>query len=123
MSLQAPVLSRMAVSDSGKLCFGVAAGAFLTALVGIAVNTVFPGWMAAGGLALLGLFYLALGLAEIRFASATRNDDGRTKPTHHRSWQLPDGTSSTPTPHLKPKSPRQGVDAYAGIRESVLYAG
>lgn len=43
-------------------CFAVSAVAFLASFVGLIVNHWLSGWMAVGGMACIGLFYLAIGL-------------------------------------------------------------
>lgn len=49
-------------NDAALMCFAVSAGAFVAAGIGAIVNHMLAGWMAVGGMAMVGLFYLALGL-------------------------------------------------------------
>ena len=47
------------------VCFSVSACAFFACVVGLVVNHWLSGWMAVGGMAGIGLFYLALGLLSL----------------------------------------------------------
>src|SRR5262249_179010 len=61
------------LNDTSRVCFSVAACAFVAALCGLAVGHVFSGWMAAGGMSAVGLFYLAIGIFSL--SPTTSNDD------------------------------------------------
>lgn len=47
------------------VCFAISAGAFLACILGLTVNLWLSGWMAVGGMAGIGLFYLAIGLLSL----------------------------------------------------------
>ena len=51
------------MSDVAKVCVAVAAGAFLIAGLGAIGNLFFNSWFQSVGMALVGLFYLVLFLA------------------------------------------------------------
>jgi hypothetical protein len=53
---------RLKVNDTAFVCFSVALTAFAAAGAGLVVNLFFTGWMAVGGMAGVGLFYLAMGI-------------------------------------------------------------
>jgi hypothetical protein len=63
---------------TGKMCFGVAAGAFLTAALGFVVNQFLVGWLATGGMIAIGLLYVAMGLLQIRIAHTHSSSGGYT---------------------------------------------
>jgi len=48
-----------------KMCFAVTIGAFAAALGGVFVNQWVSGWMNAGGMACVGVFYLVLGVVNL----------------------------------------------------------
>ena len=54
-----------------KVSFAVAIAAFGTALLGLVINQIFTGWMAAGGMAGVGLFYLAIGVLNLEWRSSS----------------------------------------------------
>jgi len=58
-----------------KISFAVAIAAFATALLGLVINQIFTGWMAAGGMAGVGLFYLAIGVLNLEWRSAPIPED------------------------------------------------
>jgi hypothetical protein len=51
------------MNDVAKACLAVAAGAFLIAGLGAVVNLFFKNWFQSVGMAMVGLFYLVLFLA------------------------------------------------------------
>ena len=51
-----------------KMCFAVTVGAFAAALGGVFVNQWVSGWMNAGGMACVGVFYLVMGVASLGHA-------------------------------------------------------
>ena len=58
-----------------KISFAVAIAAFGTALLGLVINQIFTGWMAAGGMAGVGLFYLAIGILNLEWRSSPVTED------------------------------------------------
>jgi|GEM_PF-2790586 len=50
------------VGTVSLMCFSVALAAFGAAIVGCILNHLLAGWMAAGGMLTIGLFYVALGI-------------------------------------------------------------
>ena len=54
-----------------KISFAVAIAAFGTALLGLVINQILTGWMAAGGMTGVGLFYLAIGVLNLDWRSSS----------------------------------------------------
>ena len=57
--------SRPDLNPTSKMSFAVAACAFTAAGFGLLINQWLSGWMAVGGMAGVGLFYLAVGLLNL----------------------------------------------------------
>ena len=57
------------ISPTSKMSFAVAGCAFVAAAIGLLVNQWMSGWMAVGGMAGLGLFYLAIGVLSLGSSS------------------------------------------------------
>ena len=57
--------SRREMNSTSQMSFAVAACAFGAAVLGLLINQWMSGWMAVGGMAGLGLFYLAIGLLNL----------------------------------------------------------
>ena len=66
--------SRWTLNDTSRVCFAVAACAFVAALCGLAIGHVFSGWMAAGGMSAIGLFYLAIGIFSMSPTALNKED-------------------------------------------------
>ena len=60
-----------------KISFAVAIAAFGTALLGLVINQIFTGWMAAGGMTGVGLFYLAIGVLNLDWRSSSIPAEGQ----------------------------------------------
>ena len=65
MSRDSQTSSRPEMNSTSKMSFAVAACAFGAAAIGLLINQWMSGWMAVGGMAGLGLFYLAIGLLNL----------------------------------------------------------
>ncbi len=57
--------SRPQLPPTAKMSFAVSAAAFAAAITGLFVNQWLSGWMAVGGMAGIGLFYLAIGVLNL----------------------------------------------------------
>ena len=67
--------ARTSLNAVSKVSFAVAITAFATALLGLLINQIFTGWMAAGGMAGVGLFYLAIGVLNLEWSSSSTPRD------------------------------------------------
>ncbi len=65
MSRDSQTPSRRELNSTSQMSFAVAACAFAAAALGLLINQWMSGWMAVGGMAGLGLFYLAIGLLNL----------------------------------------------------------
>ncbi len=65
MSDRPPMTSRSGLNSTSSMSFAVALFAFAAAGAGVLVNHWMSGWMAVGGMAGVGLFYLAVGLLNL----------------------------------------------------------
>ena len=65
MSRDSQPSSRRELNSTSQMSFAVAACAFGAAALGLLINQWMSGWMAVGGMAGLGLFYLAIGLLNL----------------------------------------------------------
>lgn len=63
------------LSPTSQMSFAVALCALAAAAVGTIVNHWLTGWMAVGGMVGIGLFYLAIGLLNLRTQQLTFDDD------------------------------------------------
>ena len=85
MTYDTAAANRPAISPTAKMSFAVAACAFVAAAVGLLVNQWMSGWMAVGGMAGVGLFYLAVGLLNLGTVSATSENDLQETAAHRLS--------------------------------------
>ena len=67
--------SRPDLNSTSKMSFAVAACAFAAAGFGLLINQWQSGWMAVGGMAGVGLFYLAVGLLNPGFVGSFFTDE------------------------------------------------
>ena len=65
MSHDSQTSTRREMTPASKMSFAVAACAFAAAGIGLLINQWMSGWMAVGGMAGVGLFYLAVGLLNL----------------------------------------------------------
>ena len=65
MSRDSQTSNRSEMNSTSQMSFAVAACAFGAAALGLLINQWMSGWMAVGGMAGLGLFYLAIGLLNL----------------------------------------------------------
>ena len=70
------ITSRFSLSQTSRMSFAVAGCAFTAAVIGLLINHFMSGWMAAGGMAGVGLFYLAVGLLNLGQSSPVYSEDG-----------------------------------------------
>lgn len=77
--------NRPGISPAAKMSFAVAACAFAAAGVGYLVNQWMSGWMAVGGMAGVGLFYLAIGLLNLSTESVPTENDLQETAAHRLS--------------------------------------
>jgi hypothetical protein len=63
------------------MSFAVSAFAFAAAGVGLLINQWMSGWMAVGGMAGLGLFYLAIGVLNLGSSHSAFLEDGELNQT------------------------------------------
>ena len=71
----AKVDSRLTLTPASQMAFAVSACAFTAAAVGTVVNYWLTGWMAVGGMVGVGLFYLAIGVLNLRSRNEFDDDD------------------------------------------------
>jgi hypothetical protein len=77
--------SRREMNPTSKVSFAVATCAFAAAGGGLVINQWMAGWMAVGGMAGLGLFYLAVGVLNLGSADPSFRDDHEfTETAAHR---------------------------------------
>jgi len=77
--------NRRGISPTAKMSFAVAACAFAAAAVGLLINQWMSGWMAVGGMAGVGLFYLAMGVLNLSAEPATSENDLQETAAHRLS--------------------------------------
>ena len=70
MTAPPPTVARQDINPASKMSFAVALCAFSAAGIGFLVNHWMSGWMAVGGMAGIGLFYLAVGLLNLNTADS-----------------------------------------------------
>lgn len=102
-------ISRLIAQPASRMCFTMAAVAFGASLLGALVSHFLTGWMAVGGMAMVGLLYLGMGLAELTYES--------TSLSHKRG-----GTSSvevTLRPQRRSSEPEQ--DLASAVDQSKLH--
>jgi hypothetical protein len=76
---------RSTLSTTSKMSFGVAASAFAAAGIGLLINQWMSGWMAVGGMAGVGLFYMAIGLLNLSSSdSVFMDEDDLSETAAHR---------------------------------------
>lgn len=68
-------LSRWVVPPVSRMCFAISAIAFGAALLGALVNHFLTGWMAVGGMAMVGLLYLGMGIADLKYERTSGSDE------------------------------------------------
>ena len=66
MNCQTPGIPRRFRPSGSNICFTIAACSLGAALLGAVVNLFLTGWMAVGGMTMVGLFYFGMGLAEVQ---------------------------------------------------------
>jgi hypothetical protein len=85
MSQYPQAADRPGLSSTSKMSFAVAACAFAAAGIGLLVNQWMSGWMAVGGMAGVGLFYLAVGLLNLGSnGTMSQNDQDFAETAAHR---------------------------------------
>ena len=94
------------MTPASQMAFAVSGCAFAAALVGSIVNHWLTGWMAVGGMVGVGLFYLAVGLLNLRSKNSFDNDDLITNISERaaRSDNLYAEPVSRPRPEPAPPS-------------------
>ena len=75
MSSNTQSVGRRELNATSKMSFIVAGFAFIAAGVGLLINHWMSGWMAVGGMAGVGLFYLAVGLLNLGSAEPIFAED------------------------------------------------
>jgi hypothetical protein len=63
------------LNPTSKMSFAVAGCAFAAAGIGLLINQWMSGWMAVGGMAGVGLFYMAIGLLNLGSNSSIFTDE------------------------------------------------
>lgn len=63
------------LNPTSKMSFAVAGCAFAAAGIGVLINQWLSGWMAVGGMAGVGLFYLAIGLLNLGSGDSIFTDE------------------------------------------------
>ena len=63
------------LNPTSKMSFAVAGCAFAAAAIGVLINQWLSGWMAVGGMAGVGLFYLAIGLLNLGSSDSIYTDE------------------------------------------------
>jgi hypothetical protein len=66
------------VSPASQMSFAVALCAFIAAGIGLVVNHWVTGWMAVGGMCGVGLFYIVVGLLNLRSNPPLFEDDSKS---------------------------------------------
>ena len=80
-----PTTDRPALNPTSKMSFAVAACAFGAAGIGLVIDQWMSGWMAVGGMAGVGLFYMAIGLLNLGSTNSIFTDEGDlTETSAHR---------------------------------------
>ena len=82
MTQHSQAVDRWTLSSTSKMSFAVAGCAFAAAGIGLLINQWMSGWMAVGGMAGVGLFYLAVGL--LNLGSTFNEDSDLTETSAHR---------------------------------------
>ena len=67
--------SEFSLSPASQMSFAISACAFAAAGIGTVVNHWLTGWMAVGGMAGVGLFYLAVGILNLQSRNAFDDDE------------------------------------------------
>ena len=70
------------MSPVSQMSFAISAFAFAAAGIGTVINHWLTGWMAVGGMAGVGLFYLAVGVLNLRSRNAFDDDDSMSSVSH-----------------------------------------
>ena len=68
-------VGRSEMNPTSKMSFAVAGCAFGAAAIGLLINHWMSGWMAVGGMAGLGLFYLAIGVLSLGSSNSVFIED------------------------------------------------
>ncbi|WP_010587590.1 hypothetical protein [Schlesneria paludicola] len=84
MTAPPPTVARHDLNPTSKMSFAVALCAFAAAAIGLLVNQWMSGWMAVGGMAGIGLFYLAVGLLNLNTTAPGIGDDNLAETSAHR---------------------------------------
>lgn len=84
MTAPPPAVARQELSPASKMSFAVSLCAFAAAAVGLLVNQWMSGWMAVGGMAGIGLFYLAVGLLNLNTSVLAVEKDHLSETSAHR---------------------------------------
>ena len=71
----AKISSDYSMNSAAQMSFAISACAFAAAGIGTIVNHWLTGWMAVGGMAGVGLFYLAVGILNLRSRNAFDDDE------------------------------------------------
>jgi hypothetical protein len=64
-------LRRPQATDASRMCFAVAFGAAVAAAIGCVVNSFLTGWMATTGMLVVCMLYLAMGIFNLNWTTAT----------------------------------------------------
>ena len=75
MPHKSPTSDDYQLNQTSKMSFAVAGCAFAAAGIGLLINHWMSGWMAVGGMAGVGLFYLAIGLLNLGSHSSIFSDE------------------------------------------------
>ncbi len=109
MSRDSQSSGRPEMSPTSKMSFAVAACAFGAAGIGLLINQWMSGWMAVGGMAGVGLFYLAVGLLNLGSTSSIFSDESDLIQT--ASHRLSDATNVDDLAIERPAETIDGVRA------------
>ena len=67
--------SEFSMSPASQMSFAISACAFAAAAIGTVINHWLTGWMAVGGMTGVGLFYLAVGILNLKSRNAFDDDE------------------------------------------------
>ncbi len=70
--------SELPMSPASQMSFAISACAFAAAGIGTVVNHWLTGWMAVGGMSGVGLFYLAVGILNLRSHNTFDDEESMT---------------------------------------------
>ena len=101
---ESPAYSCRMMADAARLSLAASAGCFVTAGFGCILNQFVPDAICAGGLAVVGCFYVAIGAVDFvrvrwlasRSQARKRGETIRSVQTENKEWSVVDSVSGFP---------------------------